>query len=180
MSQTSINPAGQPYAIAGLDADSGEGKDVVSWFNEGTTEVAFGCGVVQGTAEKGGKAVSGSSDVCIGVNTFGYNHMPGTGGDLGSTGLVQYAGGQAMRRGRIWVPIAVGATIAVNDRAYLLFESDAGSNTMPGVWSNANTGSHYIDLTKVGVFRSTGQTAPTATGGGATIAILEVDFTNKP
>jgi len=182
MSQTTINPAGQPIGIAGMDYDSGEGKDIVSFFNEGSASIPFGCAVQQGTSEKGGKALDGSGNTVIGVNVWGFNHQPGGiagQSDVDSTGLMQYGGGQLGRKGRFLVPIAAGATIAVNDRAYAQFESDGGSNTQVGVWCNANTGSHYIDCTRVGVFRSGNFTANTATGGSANVAVLEVDFTNR-
>jgi hypothetical protein len=179
MSQTSINPAGQPVGIAGMDYDSGEGKDVVSFFVEGSTSIPFGCAVQQGSTEKSGKVLDGSGNTVIGINVWGYNHMPGTDGDLDTTGLKTNSSGQLGRRGRFLVPIADGITIAVNDRAFASFET-FGANTVPGLWSNAQSAGHFIDLTKVGVFRSGNFTVPNATGGSTVVAVLEVDFTNKP
>lgn len=183
MSQTTINAGGQPIGLAGQVYDSQEVLDIPAFFNTGTASIPFGCAVALDTAnEKGGKAIVLVGDKIIGINVFSLNHMPaGTSagqGDIDSVGLVQNAGGQLGRKGRFLVPIMSGVTIAIGDRCWCTFESDGGSNTQIGVWSNANTGSHCIDLTKIGVFKSATFVAPTVTGGSANVAVLEVDFTS--
>ena len=109
-----------------------------------------------------------------------FDHAPGAPtGDIDSVGLKQYAGMQLARTGKWLVPVAAGITITPGDRGFTNFEADGG-NTRVGIWSNANTGGHYIDCTKQAVFRSRVFTAPTVTGGSALVAVLEVDFVNKP
>lgn len=176
--QTVINPEGQPAAIAGMIADSNDITDVVSRFSEeASAEIPFGYGVVQGTATQGVKLPSGSGDIPVGVNVFGYNHMPGTIGDLGTTGLKPKAGLQVLRQGRIWVQLDQDVTtIAPNtDRTYLRYSANS-PNLSPGRWAKAADSGHTIDLTKVGVFVS----GAVAFADGTKGAVASFNFVNKP
>lgn len=189
MSQTFINASGQPIGVAGQLIDNGEVVDVLSAFSEETVnQIPFGCGVVFGTADDGAKLPSTSVDKPKGVNLFGLNHMPAGAvdaagnqtGDLGATGLLPKAGLQVLRKGRALLPIAVGTTVVPGDRLFLLFRSDGGSNTQPGVWSNAQDGgSNYIDCTRMAQVMSSMSTVFTATGGSLNVAICDVDFVNR-
>lgn len=188
MSQTTVSASGQPIAVAGQLADTGEGQDIVSGFNtESTSQIPFGFGVRVNPASTGDGFLlpTGFSNVggdVAGINVFNFNHMKLTGpdasgnyaGDLGGTGLAAKAGMQVLREGRAWVPVQ--DTVKPGDRAYCV---GIGTGTIqPGLWAGSGYGaSYHIDCTKQGVFRST---TYTAADGTTKVAILEVDFTNKP
>lgn len=177
MSQTAINKAGQPVAIAGLLSDNGEGVDIVSRFNNASAEIPFGSGVKLGTEKHGVILPSAATDVVQGIVVWSRNHQPGTNGDLGTTGLKQNAGLQLIRKGRIWVPIDAGvSSITIGSRGWCRAVSDGSGNTVLGRWAAAQDSTNNIDCTKQCVFVSALQLA----ADGTKIAELEVDFTNKP
>ena len=190
MSQTFINPEGQPIGVAGQLYDNAEVVDILSGFSaETVNEIPFGCGVVvaAGTVD-GYKLPSTSGDIVGGLSVFDFNHMPAGNldpsgnptGDLGSVGLKPHGGLQVGRKGRYLVPIDAGITIARGDRPFLRFRTDGASNTQPGTWSNAQDGgTNLIDCTRLGVFQSGVFATYTATGGSANVAVLEVDFTSR-
>lgn len=182
MSQTSVSSTGQAVGVAGQLFDNAEVVDVVSGFSEeASAQIPFGVGLKQGAADQGVLNMAGSTDVVAGISVFGYNHMPanaaGTIGDLGTTGLLPKAGLQVLRKGRILALLDAGvASVAVGDRAYVRYSANGG-NTVLGAWSNATDAGHNTDMTKVGVFVSS---MSTAADGTSKLAVLEVDFTNKP
>lgn len=186
--QTYIVPSGQPLGLPGQQYDSAEVVGIVSFFNSGAAEIPFGYGVAQSLATvaqgiEAGALPASTSDVIIGLNVFNYNHMPAVnyGGDLGDTGLVQNAGGQLARQGRFLVPIASDvSSITINQRAYVCGEDYSTGAIKAGQWSNANTGSHYVDTTSQAVFRSTLLTAYYPDGTTGKMAVVEVNFTAKP
>lgn len=178
MAQTSVSATGQERAIAGLIADSSELNDVVSsWSEEASAEMAFGWGLVQGSAPQGALIPSGSGDTFKGVLAFSYNHAPGTYGDLGTTGIV--AGGRLrlLRHGRIWVVVdkAVTSISPFIDRGWLRYTADGVTNPTPGAWGKATDSGKNLDLTKIALFVS-----PLVTlADGTKIAQLELSATNK-
>jgi len=176
MSQTSINKAGQPVAVAGQLSDNGEAVDIVSRFNDAATEIPFGTGVKASTSKHGVIQASASTDVTEGIVVWSRNHQPGTNGDLGTTGLKQNAGLQILRKGRIWAQIDAGVVTITpyTDRGYNRCVSNGG-NTVLGRWSNASDSTNSIDNTKQTQFVSGLQLA----ADGTKIAELEVDFTVK-
>lgn len=186
MSQTSVSAGGQAVGNPGEIADTGP-RDINSGFNEATTQMPFGYGVRFGSANNYYVLATGFSvSVPVqGVNLLNANHMPaitlanGTViGDLGSSGLLQYASLQVMRQGRVLVPVE--ASPSLGDRAWCR-GIGTGSLT-PGVWRGAAAGSaplggsYHVDCSKQGVFRST---AFTAADGSTLVAVLEVDFVNS-
>ncbi len=181
MSQTAINKAGQPVAVAGQLSDNGEGKDIVSRFNsEASAAIQFGIGVKPGTLRDAVLLPTATSSVIEGINVFGFNHQPGSNGDLdqGSTppGVKPKGGLQILVRGRIWVLLdpSVVTIIPNVDRGYCRCTANAG-DSMIGAWRNADDTS--IDCTKQTLFRSV---VYTSADGVSKIAELDVDFVNKP
>ncbi len=177
--QTSIDPLGQPRAFAGLVADSMSVVDVVSsWSEEATAQVAFGWGLVQGTATQGALIPSGSGDKFKGVLAHSYAHAPGTFGDLGTTGII--AGGRLriLRRGRIYVVVdkAVTSIAPFSDRGWLRYTADGSTNPTPGAWGKATDSGKNLDLTECTQFVSPMYTL----ADGTKIAILEVNAIAKP
>lgn len=182
MSQTSINPAGQPIAVAGQIADNSKVRDVLSRFNgEASSCIGFGLAVKPGTNDHEVKLPSASSSVIEGVVKWGANHTPGASGDLDQTatppGLKPHAGLELLRRGRIWAQIDADTAIAAPGvtRAYCRFETDGASNTLVGTFRHTDD-SHVIDTRKQAIFMSGVRVA----ADGSKIAELEVDFTNSP
>lgn len=188
MSQTTVSAGGQSIGVAGQLADSQDGRDIVSGFNkESTSQIPFGAGVrVQpGSNGDGFLLPTGFSNVggdVAGINVFSYNHFRqgaadpagNFAGDLGGSGLLPNAGLQVLREGRVLVPVQ--ANVLAGDRAYCV---GIGTGTIfPGLWAGSGYGgSYHIDCTRQGVFRSG---TYTAADGTTKVAVLEVDFTNKP
>ncbi len=192
MSQTTVSAGGQSIGVAGQLADTGEGQDIVSGFNmEATAQIPFGYGVrVQpGSNGDGFLLATGFSNVISvdGISVFNFNHNRAGvadsngaySGDMGASGLLPKAGLQVLRDGRVLVPVEIN--VVAGDRPFC--RGVATGTLTPGIWSGtgyvaAGVGSsHMIDCTKQGVFRSG---TYTAADGVTKVAILEVDFTNKP
>lgn len=180
MSQTSVNPAGQPIAIAGQVSDT-RLNDMLSRFSgESSTRIGFGLGVKPGTLDHEVKLPTANSSVIEGVTAWSANHVPGVTGDLDQTssppGLKPKAGMELMRQGRIWAQID-GDTVITSGitRAYCRFETDGASNTLVGTWRHSDDG-HVIDTRKQAIFMSGVRVA----ADGTKIAELAVNFDAAP
>jgi hypothetical protein len=186
MAQTTVSAGGQAVAVAGQAADSGK-KDIVSGFNKDTVQIPMGYGVRVQPGSNGDAFLlpTGFSTVggdVAGINLFNFNHMRqgaadplgNFAGDMGGSGLLPNAGMQVLREGRVYVPVQ--DTVRAGDRAYCL--GIATGNLTAGLWAGSGYGaSYHIDCTRQGVFRSG---TYTAADGTTKVAVLEVDFTNKP
>ena len=180
--QTSINPAGQPIALAGQLAETREACDIVSRFSEeSSTCIGFGLGVKPGTGEQGVKLPSATSDKVVGLVKHGFNHTPGVTGDLNQTatppGLKPKSGLELVRRGCVWAQIDVGiSAITPNvDRGYVRAAANGG-NTLVGALSNADDSGKMVDCRGQILFVSGVKYA----ADGSKIAKVEVDFLNVP
>lgn len=188
MSQTSVSAGGQAVGVAGQLADTGNDQDVVSGFNkEATSQIPFGFGLRVQPGSNGDAFLlpTGFSTVggdVAGINVFGYNHMrQGAAdpaglfaGDMGGSGLLPNAGLQVLRRGRILVPLQ--DAVKAGDRAFCV--GIPTGTIAAGLWAGSGYGaSYHIDCTRQGVFRTSSYTAA---DGTTKVAVLEVDFTNKP
>lgn len=187
MSQTTISAGGQSIGVAGQIYDSGP-HDIVSGVNEENTQMPFGYGVRDGSARDFYKLASGFSGVLpiAGINVWSANHQPAftapngqVNGDMGSSGLLQYASLQVGRKGRYLVPVEAAPTIG--DGAWC--RGVATGNLGVGVWRSATRGaagplgaSYHVDCSKQAVFRTT---SFTASDGSTLVAVVEVDFTNS-
>lgn len=188
MSQTSVGAAGQAIGVAGQVADSGP-NDILSGFNDSSTQMPFGYGVRFSTARDGYVLATGFSNVVPvqGVNSFGHNHMKAGAadaagnfaGDLGASGLLQYAGIQVLRKGRVLLPVEAAPNIG--DRLWC--RGVATGSLTAGSWRGAAVGSaplsasYHVDCTRQGVFVTS---SFTAADGSTLVAYAEVDFTTLP
>lgn len=179
MSQTSVSQSGQSVAVAGQLVDNQEGEDIVSRFSqEASAEIPFGAGVQFGTVRDGVKLLT-SSGVIEGVSVWGFNHQPGTNGDLGTTGLKPKAGLQVIRRGRVYVLLdkTISVAIVPSDRGFCRYTIDGVTNPTIGAWSNASDAGKNLDCTKQVEFLSA---AFLSADGTNYIAEADVAFVNKP
>lgn len=190
MSQTTITAGGQAIGDPGDPADSGP-KDVVSGFNQNSAQMPFGFGVRDGTSRDFYVLPTGMSNAYPvgGVLLRRANYQPQitlpngqTVGDLGASGLVQYAPLNIMRKGRALVPVE--AAVTLGQRAWCRGVA-TGAQTQ-GSWRGADVGavplggsqalgaSYFIDTSRAAVFRSA---SFTAADGSTLVAVVEVDFT---
>jgi hypothetical protein len=150
-------------AIEGALKDSGP-HDVITMRNNDTAEIAFGHAVVfeGSTNDQGALSPDDILEVLAGilVHSNAYSQS-----ELGSTGVVQGAMLNVLRKGRISVVCADGCS--PGDRLHV--RALTGTE---GELLSAADGINTIDATSMGVWLTT------ATAGN--LATLEVDFTNKP
>lgn len=192
MSQTSINAGGNRVGDPGDPADAGP-KEVLSGFNADAAQMPFGYGVaINNNTGDLYSLPTGMSNAypVAGVFLRRANYQPRislpngqTVGDLGPSGVHQYAPLNVAIKGRVLVPVE--AAITRGQRAWCRGVA-TGSQTQ-GSWRGAAVGavplggtvaagaSYFIDCTKQGIFRSA---SFTAADGSTLVAVLEVDFTN--
>lgn len=154
-------------AFEGMKADSGACEVWSMVNNEASLEIPFGHGVAfeGSTDEQGALSPDALTDKLAGILLHSHDYSNSPNGDLGTLGVK--AGGvlNVMRKGRIWAVCANGC--AIGDR---LFVRVLGGTE--GELRSAADGVNTIDATTQGVWLTT------ATAGN--LAVLEVDFTNKP
>ncbi len=171
-------------AFAGMIADNSMVFDAKSFISaEASAQMPFGVAVAfkpSSTYDTDATMPANSTDKVAGIlmHAPGYERtftvpLPdgttGTVGELGATGLLPGAVLSLLRKGRIWVTVEDGCT--VGDRLYVRYSANGG-NTQLGACRATDDSGHAIDLTKIG------QYVTSASAGG--LAMLEVDFTNKP
>lgn len=177
--QTSVSRSGQSQAFAGMNGDIGATRDLSAFNSEASAEMRFGIGVKPSGA-RGALLPTAVSSRIAGVVLQNANHQTGTNGDLGTTGLKANADLTLRRSGTVWVLVDAGQ--AVGDftpgitPGWCRYETDGGSNTIVGAWRGADD-SHSIDCSKQATFVSS---VILAADGVSLIALLEVDFANKP
>lgn len=187
--QTTVPAGGMAMAIAGQLGDASD-PSVKSGFNEGSVQIPFGYALRDGpTNERGFLLPTGFSGVLpiAGVNLHGLQHAPagvadGDGnfqGDIGGSGLLQYAPMDVLRRGQAWLPVENVVTKGMRGWARGIATGTLGV----GVWAGAAVGSqplgasYHVDASKqvkfvTGVY--------TAADGSTQIALAECDFVNAP
>ena len=171
-------------AYAGMVADAGwvlDAKTLIS--AEASAQIPFGVAVAfkpSPTYDTDATMPANSTDLVAGifVHAPGYERtftatLPdgtaGTVGELGATGVLPGAVLSVMRKGRTWVKVEDGC--AVGDRLFVRYSAN-GANTQLGSCRASADAGFTTDLTKVGQYLTS------ASAGG--LAMLEVDFTNKP
>lgn len=193
--QTTVLPGGQSVAVAGQLGDAGPMIRVDSGYNEASTQMPFGFGIRDGVGERGyllATGFSGSFPIA-GVNLFGYNHAPATTadtdgnfqGDIGGSGLLQYASLDVLRTGPVWLPVENVVTKGMRGWCRGIATGTTGGAGVVGIWAGSTGNnapgifgsSYHVDASKQVVFR-TG--VYTAADGTTQIALAECDFVNGP
>lgn len=172
-------------AYAGMIADGGQVRDIKTLMSaEASAQIPFGVAVAfkpSPTYDTDATMPANSTDLVAGILVHSHDYArqfvvtqpdgtTATVGDLGTTGVAPGAHLGVMRKGRIWVVVEDGC--AVGDRLYVRYSSHTGVGTQLGAIRATADSGYTIDLTKVGQF----VTSCAAAG----LAMLEVDFTNKP
>lgn len=168
------------YAVgfAGMLADGGEHEIMSMVSVEASASMPFGNAVIfksSNTTDQDALIPSGSSDKVAGIVVAEYTYAKQfttngtTTGDLSTTGLAPGSMLNVLRRGRIWIKTITAC--APGDRGFVAYNG-TGTATVAGTIAQVADGGHTIDLTSSIVYLTT------ALAGG--LAIVEVDFTNKP
>lgn len=158
-------------AIEGQLADDGD-HDIIPMRNvEASASIAFGRGVkFGGTSDDAGcKLPSAETDKIAGITVHSHAYGVSPYGDLDSTGVKVGGILNVLRKGRIWVVAEDGC--APGDRLWVRAVGSTPPEYLGGL-NNADDGTDTVDCTTQGVWLTT------ASAGG--LAVLEVDFTNKP
>ncbi len=158
--------------FAGMLADD-SAHDVIAMRNdEASAQIAFGLGVKFNSTSDGKSAAlpTAQADKIAGIVMHSHAYSNGENGDLGTTGLKPGAVMNILRKGRILV--TARSAVGVGDRLYVRrTSSDTGFETLGGLEDAADS-TDMVDCTAQGVWL-------TAAAAGE-LAVLEVDFTNKP
>lgn len=156
-------------AIEGALADNGP-HDVVTRYNEeASAKIPFGRGVKFGANDNGALLPAAETDKVVGIVLHTDQYTTGSDGELTSTGLIPDAMMSVLRKGRVWVTAEDGC--APGDRLWVRCTA-GGAGEVVGGLNNADEGTETIDCTAQGVWLTT--------AAAGELAILEVDFTNKP
>jgi hypothetical protein len=168
MSQTSIKSS-MDVAFAGMLADAAQARVDSKANGEASAEIPFGVAVVKGATDNVVKLPSAGGDKFDGVVVHDHSYVPGTNGNLGTTGLKPKTSMNILREGEIWV--VVEEAVAPGDRGHFRHTANGG-NTQKGAWRKSADGVNTIDATAQTEFRST------AAQGG--LAKLYVNAGAKP
>lgn len=157
-------------AIEGALADTGA-HDVVALYNEeASAKIPFGRGVCFGTEDNGALLPASETDKVVGIVIHANQYTTGSDGELTSDGLIPGAVMSVLRKGRVWVMARTAVT--PGDRLWVrAVSSDTGFEVLGGL-EDADDGTDMIDCTAQGVWRTT--------AAQGELAVLEVDFVNKP
>lgn len=129
---------------------------------ESSAEIPFGAGIKSdGVTESGVLLCTANTDVLRGIviHSHAYDRI----NELGTVGIKPKVKVGVMRKGRIWV--AVNASVTMVSRGFWNFST--------GFWTPTAAAPNTIDATNQSVFR----TLYTGSNG---VAVIDVDFTNKP
>lgn len=176
--QTSINPAGQPIAFAGMVLHRIDSASAVN--KEASSAMRFGIGVKPGTKEQEMLLPTSASSVLAGIVASTHAKAPGTFGgiDQSATPPGVVAGGQfeLLRKGRCWVHVDADTAITPRvTRAHWRAVSDGGSNTIVGTFRHNQDSTNTVDVTGQVLFVSGVRTA----ADGTKIAEVEIDATSE-
>lgn len=157
-------------AIEGALADDGAHDCVALYNEEASASIPFGRGVAFGTADNGALLPAAETDKIAGITVHSNQYTTGSDGELTDDGLIPGAVMTVLRKGRIWAMARTAVT--PGDRLWVrAVSSDTGYEVLGGL-EDADDSTDTIDCTAQGVWRST--------AAQGELAILEVDFVNKP
>jgi hypothetical protein len=163
-------------AIEGALADSGP-HDVITKYNaEASAAISFGKAVKFGATDNAALLPAAETDKICGIVLHTDQYSTGSDGELKQDGTAWTNGlrpGAAMsilRKGRVW---AVARTaVAPGDRLWVRAVASGSGHEFLGGLEDADDSTDTIDCTAQGVWLTT--------AAQGALAILEVDFTNKP
>lgn len=155
--------------FSGQLADDGE-HDIIAMTNdEVSAEIAFGRAVKFNSTSVATSAAlpSDESSIIAGIVVHSHRYLPTT--ELGTTGLKPGVILNVLRKGRI--KVTVEDAVQVGDRLWVRGVAGGDPEFLGGLLP-ADDGTDTVDCTNQGVFL-------TEASAGA-LAVLEVDFTNRP
>lgn len=157
-------------AIEGALADNGPHDCMAKFNEEASAKIPFGRAVKFGTADNGALLPSAETDKIAGIVVHVDAYTTGSDGELTSTGLIPDAVMTLLRKGRIWAMARTAVT--PGDRLWVrAVSSNTGYEVLGGL-EDADDSTDMIDCTAQGVWLTT--------AAQGELAVLEVDFTNKP
>lgn len=157
-------------------------QDIITLKNvEASAAMPFGIGVAWktsgATSDIDALLPAATTDLIAAIVVHSHFHplqwtdTSGSHGELSATGLVPGTTFNALRTGKILVPVPASLTIKPSDRLWVRCIANGAISTQLGSCENANDGSNMIDCTKQGQFLTTPVN---------NLAWLQVAFTNKP
>ena len=172
MSVQTTYATGPAAAIEGQLVDSDDNVIVAMKNNEASAEIAFGRAVAfEGSTDDQGALLplAANTPKLAGLVVHSHAYSKSALGDLGTTGIKSGGVLNVLRKGRIWARCT--SSVVPGDRLFAQKTVNGGTRPL-GKLDNAADGGNSIDATAQGVWMTT------AAADG--LAILEVDFTNKP
>lgn len=163
-------------ALEGALADNGA-YDAVALYNaEASANISFGKAVKFGATDSAALLPSAETDKIVGIVLRHDAYSVGPDGDLITSGT-EWTNGlrpgammSVLRQGRMW---AIARTaVTPGDRLWVRAVSSQTGNEFLGGLEDADDSTDTIDCTAQGVWRST--------AAAGSLAVLEVDFRNKP
>jgi hypothetical protein len=151
MSQTSIKSS-MDVAFAGMLADAAQARVDSKANGEASAEIPFGVAVAKGATDNVVKLPAANTDKFDGVVVHDHSYVPGTNGNLGTTGIKSKGSINLLREGEVWV--TVEEAVAPGDRGFFRYASGAGG-TQKGAWRKSAVANETIDATAQTEFRST-------------------------
>lgn len=174
MSVQTTYPTNMPIGLEGSLQGTGPHYCLPVINANASAEIAFGKAVKFGGSlgDNGVVSPAAGSDAICGIAVHSDVYSTGTTtSDLGTTGLRPNVVFDAIQKGRILVLAEVA--VAVGDRLFVRAITTGGAPQYVGGPTNASDSSNNIDCTKQGIWLS-------STSAGGQLAVLEVDFVNKP
>lgn len=163
-------------ALEGALADNGAHDAVAVYNAEASAAISFGKAVKFGATDFAALLPAAETDKVMGIVIRHDAYSTGPDGDLKTDGT-EWTNGlrpgamlSVLRKGRIW---AIARTaVAPGDRLWVRCTSAGSGHEFLGGLEDADDGTEMIDCTAQGVWLTT--------AAQGALAILEVDFTNKP
>ena len=154
----------QARAFAGMQDASAE-KRIESVVNEGSTELAFGLMVGEGTDFNQCLELALQADIPKGIVV--HSHAYAKDEQLGDTGLKQYVILGVMTKGRIWVKVEEAVTQASDVR----YRGVATGNEEFGAFAASADSTDLVDISAFANWKGY--------DSGTSLGLLEFDMTDK-
>lgn len=166
----------QTAALEGALADSGAHDACARYNAEASAAISFGKAVKFGATDTAALLPSAETDKIMGIVLRHDAYSTGADGDLKTDGTAWTNGLRpgammtVLRKGRVWA--VAGTAVTPGDRLWVRAVSAQSGFEFLGGCEDADDSTDTIDCTAQGVWLTT--------AAQGALAILEVDFTNKP